>query len=148
MSTLVRRQAEDETGLQYFRATVQSRTALEMGEIVLEMGCIVKRVSFLLRNAALTPPPAERRLEVYDSSVIRERLNRSMRRRLSDDLENLIRKACMVGRPETAKELLTALRSLLELEGQQFKRDRRIADGVLERLAAEITVAMSRKAAA
>jgi len=108
----------------------------------------VRRVSFLLRNAALPPPAAERRLEVYDPSVIRDRLNRSMRRRLSDDLESLIRKACLVGRPATAAELLIVLRNLLDAESQQFPRDRRIVDGALEGLATEIAAARSPKAAA
>jgi hypothetical protein len=108
----------------------------------------VKLVSFFVRNAALPPPPTERRLEVYDAAVIRNRLNRTMRRRLSDDLETLIRKACLVGRLDTADELLITLRHLLDIEGQQFQRDRRITDGVLEGLSAEITAAKSRKAAA
>ena len=108
----------------------------------------MKRVSFFLRNAALPPPPSERRLEVYDSSVIRDRLNRTMRRRLSDDLETLIRKACLVGRLDTADEVLLTLRNLLDIESRQFQRDRRIIDGVLEGLAAEIASARSRKVAA
>jgi hypothetical protein len=108
----------------------------------------MKRVSFFLRNAVMSPPPTERRLEVYDASVIRDRLNRTMRRRLSDDLETLIRKTCLVGHPATAEELLTVLRNLLLIEGERFSRDRRIADGVLERLEIEIAAARSRKQAA
>ena len=108
----------------------------------------MKRFSFMLRNAALPPPPTERRLGVYDANVIRDRLNRSMRRRLSDDLETLIRKACMVGRHDTADELLVTLRNLLDLESQQYPRDRRVIEGVLEGLAVEIAAARSRKAAA
>ena len=108
----------------------------------------MRRVSFFIRNAALPPPAAERRLEVYDSSLIRDRLNRTMRRRLSDDLENLIRKACLVGRLDTADELLTVLRHLLDIEGQQFQRDRRIVDGMLEGLVADLAAARARKAAA
>ncbi len=96
----------------------------------------------------MPPPSTERRLDVYDSSVIRDRLNRSMRRRLSDDLENLVRKACMVGRHDTAEELLVTLRNLLAIETQQFKRDRRVADNLVEELAAEIATSRSRKAAA
>ncbi len=96
----------------------------------------------------MPPPPTERRLEVYDSTVIRDRLNRSMRRRLSDDLETLIRKACMVGRHDTADELLTVLRNLVDIEAQQFKRDRRILDGMLDGLAAEIAAARARRHAA
>jgi hypothetical protein len=87
-------------------------------------------------------------MEVYDSALIRDRLNRSMRRRLSDDLENLIRKACLVGRLETADELLTVLRHLLDIEGKQFQRDRRIVEGMLEGLVAEIAAARARKDAA
>lgn len=108
----------------------------------------MRRVSFFIRNAALPPPAAERRLEVYDSSVIRDRLNRSMRRRLSDDLDSLIRKACLVGRHDTADELLTVLRHLLDIESRQFQRDRRIVEGMLEGLAAEIAAARARRDAA
>jgi hypothetical protein len=108
----------------------------------------VKRVSFLVRNAALPPPPTERRLEVYDASLIRDRLNRTMRRLLSDDLESLIRKACLIGRHATAEELLAVLRNLLVVESEQFQRDRRISDGIVETLAAEIAAAKARKLAA
>jgi hypothetical protein len=108
----------------------------------------VKRISFFLRNPAMTPPPTDRRLEVYDASVIRDRLNRSMRRRLSDDLGTLIRKACLVGQAAIAEELLTVLRHLLAAEGERFTRDRRIVEGVLERLESEIAAAKSRKLAA
>lgn len=108
----------------------------------------MRRISFFLRNAAMTPPPAERRLEVYDLSLIRDRLNRTMRRRLSDDLETLIRKSCLVGHPDTAEELLTVLRNLLLIESERFGRDRRIADGVLEKLELEIAATRSRKLAA
>jgi hypothetical protein len=109
---------------------------------------LVRRISFFVRNAALPPPPSDRRLETYDSAIIRDRLNRSMRRRLSDDLETLIRKSCLVGRLDTADELLVTLRNLLDIEGKQFKRDRRIVDGVLEGLTAEIAAARARKTAA
>ncbi len=108
----------------------------------------MKILSFLIRNAALPPLPAERRTEVYDATAIRNRLNRSMRRRLSDDLESLARRACLLGHLDTAEELLAALRNLLGLESRRFPRDRRIVEGIIEALAAEIAAAKERKAAA
>lgn len=108
----------------------------------------MKRVSFFVRNAALPPPPTERRLEVYDTSVIRDRLNRSMRRRLSDDMEVLIRKASMLGRHAVAEDMLAVLTKLLDAETKQFQRDRRITEGVIEGLAAEIAASRARKIAA
>ena len=73
-----------------------------------------KRFSALLgRNASFSmhdPQPE------VDPSIIQARLNRTMRRRLSDDLVALTERACQMGHHETAEELLGVLRNLLERE--------------------------------
>jgi hypothetical protein len=43
---------------------------------------------------------------------------------------------------------LAVLRNLLVVESEQFQRDRRISDGIVETLAAEIAAAKARKLAA
>ena len=73
-----------------------------------------KRLSALLsRGASLSMHDPQ--LQV-DPSIIQARLNRTMRRRLSDDLAALAERACQMGHHDTADELLTVLRNLLERE--------------------------------
>ncbi|HTW69637.1 MAG TPA: hypothetical protein VME47_07115 [Acetobacteraceae bacterium] len=84
-----------------------------------------------------------------DDSVVRARLNNSMRRRMSDDLVNLIRRACLCGHAETAKGLWMVLRDLTLREAKQDYPNGRLPDkGLLESLAAEITNAARKNAAA
>lgn len=83
------------------------------------------------------------------STVIHDRLNPSMRRRLTDDLEALIRRAYLGAHFEAAEKLLQGLSALLASEKQQFPTGRRrSAEGVIEMLAGEIAVAKARKEAA
>jgi hypothetical protein len=73
-----------------------------------------KRFSSLLgRSAALSLHDPQ--LQV-DPAVIQARLNRTMRRRLSDDLVALTERACQMGHHDTAEELLGVLRNLLQRE--------------------------------
>ena len=109
----------------------------------------MKQISFSMGNGvALRPMATEQRMETYDPFERRDQLNRALRRRLSDDLEALIRKACQRGHVGTADELLTVLRNLIDWENQHFPHGRRPADNVLERLAAEVSAARARRAAA
>ncbi len=97
------------------------------------------------RDAGLKP--AERRLEVYDPAAVQNRLNRSMRRRFTDDLGNLIRRACLSGHIEAAQNLLDVLRDQFEREKQQFPQGRMPAELLLQELAREIAAASGKRAA-
>ena len=79
-------------------------------------------------------------------TVIRERLSRSMRRRMSDDLVSLIRRACLCGHAETAKGLWVVLRDLTAREAAQQYPHGRIPDKtLLDTLALEIATAAHQK---
>jgi len=91
---------------------------------------------------------ADQRVEVYDPLERRDQINRMMRRRLSDDLESLIRRACQRGHLGTAEELLVVLRNLIDWEKQHFPHGRRPVDGMIEQLAAELAAAKAQRDAA
>jgi hypothetical protein len=75
-------------------------------------------------------------------ALIRDRLNRSMRRRMSDDLVSLIRRACISGHAEAAKGLWVVLRDLLDREARQhYPHGRLPEEGLMEALAMEIATA-------
>ncbi len=79
-------------------------------------------------------------------SVIRDRINRSMRRRMSDDLISLIRRACLSGHAEAAKGLWIVLRDLTNREAKQrFPHGRLPDEGMIEALAVEIAAAAKGK---
>jgi hypothetical protein len=102
----------------------------------------------VIRGTSLTPTATKRRGETYDAAAISDRLNRSMRRRLSDDLVNLIRRACRSGHLTTAERLVDVLRDLFTIEKQQFPRRLHPTESVIETLIDEIAVAKARKSAA
>ena len=77
----------------------------------------------------------DRGVVLYDPATLRDRLNRAMKRRLSDDVESLFNRACLVADLDTAEELLALLRDMLEREGRKFPRDRRLNEGLIRRLA-------------
>jgi len=93
-----------------------------------------------------TPDP-DREAVVYDPAALRERLNRTMKRRLSDDVESLFNRACLVSDLDTAEELLTLLKGMLEREGQKFARDRRFAEDLIERLTDDLRQRQHKKRA-
>jgi hypothetical protein len=86
----------------------------------------------------MTPADPDRPLGVYDPVAVRNRLNRYMKRRLSDDLEGLVHAACLGGDLEMAEELLAALRHKLQRDCEKYGRDRRMAGDLIERIAAEL----------
>jgi hypothetical protein len=61
-----------------------------------------------------------------------------MKRRLSDDLEGMVHAAYLGGDLETAEELLAVLRHKLQRDCAKYPRDRRLAEDVIERIAAEL----------
>jgi len=77
-----------------------------------------------------------------NEAAVRDRINRSMRRRMSDDLVNLIRRACLCGHAETAKGLWVVLRDLSMREAKQrFPHGRLPDDSIMDTLALEIAAA-------
>lgn len=77
-----------------------------------------------------------------NDAVILDRINRSMRRRMSDELVTLIRRACLCGHAETAKGLWVVLRDLTVRELlQRFPHGRLPDHGMIDALALEIAAA-------
>ena len=77
-----------------------------------------------------------------DEAVIRNRINRSMRRRMSDELVGLIHRACLCGHAETAKGLWVVLRDLTVREAKQrYPHGRLPDDAIMDALALEIAAA-------
>jgi len=109
----------------------------------------MKQNSFSMAgNVRLAPITDVQPAEVYGAHERRDQLNRLLRRRLSDELEGLIRKACQRGHAGTAEELLAVLRNLIDWEKQHFPHGRRPVDGMIERLAAEVSAAKACRDAA
>jgi dsRNA-specific ribonuclease len=67
---------------------------------------------------------------VYDPGAIRNRLNRYMKRRLSDELEAVIHAAYLSGDLETAEELLVILQNKRERDARKY--DQRISNDLAE----------------
>ena len=96
-----------------------------------------RRLSFLLRRLSpIRAADADRPLAVYDPVAIENRLNRYMKRRLSDELEAVIHAAYLSGDLETAEELLVILQNKRERDARKY--DRRISDVLAERLTSEL----------
>lgn len=97
----------------------------------------------LLQRKVTTLPSVAKPL---DDLVVRDRINRSMRRRMSDDLVTLIRRACLCGHAETAKGLWVVLRDLTFREAKQHYPHGRVPEkSLLETLAVEIAAAVREK---
>ena len=97
-----------------------------------------RALSFLLRRATpITSVDSDRPLTVYDPVTLGNRLNRYLKRRLSDDLEGLVHTAYLGGDLQTAEELFVVLQNKLQRDFQKYPRDRRVADDLIERIAAE-----------
>jgi hypothetical protein len=95
------------------------------------------------RSAVALTTVAQRQI---DEAAIRDRINRSMRRRMSDELVSLIRRACLCGHAETAKGLWVVLRDLTMREAKsQYPNGRIPEKGLMEALALEISAASQDK---
>ncbi|HUB46348.1 MAG TPA: hypothetical protein VMB73_15290 [Acetobacteraceae bacterium] len=85
---------------------------------------------------------SRRAATALDDAIVRTRINRSMRRRMSDELVKLIDRACLCGHAETAKGLWIVLRDLLNREARQRYPNGRLPEkDMLKVLAAKITEA-------
>ena len=98
------------------------------------------------RDAAFTRDP-RRPSEAYNPDAVQDRLNRSMRRRLADDLTHLIRRTILIGNVEAARGLLGVLREQVEREKHRFPHGRRPAHQAIDQLDAEIAAASQKHAA-
>ncbi len=92
--------------------------------------------TFIRRDLPPTPPPFP------VATVVRERINRALRRRLSDRVADVFSEACMSGDLETAEELLTVIEAMHERR-QQLVGERRIGNEDVVRAREELA---SRKA--
>ena len=92
--------------------------------------------TFVRRDLPPAPPP------VPVAIIVRERINRALRRRLSDRVVDVFHEACMSGDLTTAEELLEVLEAMQDRR-QALLGDRRISDEDVVRAREELA---SRKA--
>ena len=79
--------------------------------------------TFVRRNISPPDPPPPLPM----GTVVRERINRVLRRRLSDRVEDVFQEACVSGDLETAEELLSVLEAM-HARRQALVGDRRISN--------------------
>jgi hypothetical protein len=82
----------------------------------------------LTRDARFSAPNANREVPIYDPDGVLERLNKTLRRRLSDRIEAVFHASCVTGELETAAELITVLGNVRERGRRAFGDERRISD--------------------
>ena len=80
------------------------------------------------RDARFSARDPSRELPVDDPDSILERINKTLRRRLSDRIEAVFQAACVTGELETAAELITVLGNVRERGRRAFGDERRISD--------------------
>ncbi|MEJ0019655.1 MAG: hypothetical protein WDN25_24495 [Acetobacteraceae bacterium] len=96
---------------------------------------------FVRRNISPPDPPPP------ISTVVRERINRVLRRRLSDRVTDVFHEACMSGDLDTAAELLGVLEAM-QVRRQAAVVDRRLGTGDLERARDELATRRAEREAA
>jgi|KBSSwiStaDraftv2_1062776.scaffolds.fasta_scaffold5712477_1 hypothetical protein len=84
------------------------------------------------------PPPM--------SAVVRQRINRVLRRRLSDRVNDVFQEACMAGDLDTATELLAVMEAMQERR-QVAMGDRRISNEELLRATEDLASRLAERAA-
>jgi len=82
----------------------------------------------LARDARFLARDPNQELPVYDPDRVLERINKTLRRRLSDRVEAVFQAACMTGELDTAADLLTVLANMRERGRRAFSDERRISD--------------------
>jgi hypothetical protein len=65
-------------------------------------------------GSELTAPDPSAKQEVYDPQGMLARLNRTFRRRLADQVQDVFREACSTGDVDTAGELLAVLEKMYD----------------------------------
>lgn len=93
------------------------------------------------RDVPTLPPP-----QVTMSSVVRERMNRTLRRRLSDRVMDVFQEACVAGDLVTAEELLAVLDAMHRRRQAAFG-DRRLSSQDLDNAREELASRKAERAA-
>lgn len=96
------------------------------------------RHPFVAHDAGLSAPDLQRELSVYDPQEIMDRISRTLRRRLSDGVEDIFQVACLSGDLEGAEDLLTVLVNLQARGRRAFGGERRVNDDVVAKAQAEL----------
>jgi hypothetical protein len=81
----------------------------------------------LARDARFSARDPNQELPVYEDRVL-ERINKTLRRRLSDRIEAVLQAACVTGELDTAADLLVVLGNVRERGHRAFGDERRISD--------------------
>ena len=93
-------------------------------------------------GSALSAPDPSAKPEVYDPQGMLARLNRTFRRRLSDQVHDVFREACMSGDLDTAAELLTVLEKMHDRR-KSLASERRFSDESIVKAREELDRAMA-----
>ena len=96
---------------------------------------------FMRRDVPTLPPP-----QVTMSSVVRDRMNRALRRRLSDRVMDVFQEACVAGDLATAEELLTVMDAMQQRRQAAFG-DRRLSQEDLDNAREELALRKSDRSA-
>jgi hypothetical protein len=98
--------------------------------------------SMIAQGTALSAPDPSAKLEVYDPQGLLARLNRTFRRRLSDQVQDVFREACMSGDVDTAGELMTVLEKMHDRH-KSLAKERRLSDEAIAKAREELDRAMA-----
>jgi hypothetical protein len=104
----------------------------------------LRRFLPVVADAQLEAPDPGRPIPLYDPEGVLGQINRTLKRRLGDRVEDLFQDACIAGDLDTAEELLTVLENM-QNRRDASGQDRRVNDDVFA--AAREELARRRKAA-
>ena len=93
-------------------------------------------------GSALSAPDPSAKQEVYDPQGMLARLNRTFRRRLSDQVQDVFREACSAGDLDTAEELLTVLEKMHNRR-KSLADERRYSDDAMVKAREELDRAVA-----
>ena len=93
-------------------------------------------------GSALPAPDPSAKQEVYDPQGLLARLNRTFRRRLLDQVQDVFREACMSGDLDTAAELMTVLEKMHDRH-KSIASERRFSDESIVKAREELDRAMA-----
>ena len=99
---------------------------------------LFSRYVSVARGAQLTAPDSNRSIPVYDPRGVLDRINRSLRRRLSDRVEDMFHVACLSNDLDVAEKLLGLLEYMHERRIVKFGGQQRIDDTAVEKAREEL----------